>query len=65
MSATPLFVSKLCEGLAPILFEILSKKFLGEVLDPYQLPNYRNFKYLQKNDVLKFLERVHHPEEIE
>ena len=65
MSATSLFASKLCEGLAPILFEILSKKFFGEVLDPYQLSNGRNFKYLQKNGVLKFLEQVTHPEEIE
>ena len=65
MSSTTLFVSKLRKGVAPILFEIFSKKFFGEVLDQYQLPNGRNFKYLQKNGVLKFLEWVHHPEEIE
>ena len=53
-SATPLFVFKLWERLAPIRFEILQKKFFGEVLDQYQLPNDRNFKYLQKNGVLKF-----------
>ena len=64
MSATPLFVSKLRKGLAAILFEIFSKNFFGEVLDPYQLPNGRNFKYFQKNGVLKFLERVQYPEEI-
>ena len=49
MSATPLFVSKLRKGIAPILFEIFSKKkIFGEVLDPYQLPNGRNFKNLEK-----------------
>ena len=65
MFATPLFVSKLREGLAPTLFEIFSKKIFGEVLNPYQLPNGRNFKYLQTNGVLKFFERVQYPEEIE
>ena len=65
MSATPLFVSKLHKGLAAILFKIFPKKIFGEVLDPYQLPNGRNFKYLQKNGVLKFFERVQYPEEIE
>ena len=65
MSSMTLFVSKICEGVAHILFEIFSKNFFGEVLDQYQLLNGRNFKYLQKNGVLKFLERVFHPEEIE
>ena len=65
MPATPRYVSKLCKGKAPIPFEIFPKKIFGEVLDPYQLPNGRNFKYLQKNGILKFFEQVQYPEEIE
>ena len=44
MSATPLFLSKLYEGLAPVFFEIFSKKNFGEVLDPYEFPNGRNME---------------------
>ena len=46
MSATPLFVSKLWEGLATIFIELHLQKKVGEVLDPYQLPNGRKLKYL-------------------
>ena len=37
------------------------KIFFGEVLDLYQLPHERNFEYLEKNGVLKFLEQAFRP----
>ena len=47
--------------LATIFVEIFSKKNFGEVLDLYQLTHGRNFEYLEKNGVLKFLEQVFYP----
>ena len=52
---------KLPTPLATIFVEIFKKIFSGEVLDLYQLPHGRNFEYLEKNGVLKFLERVFRP----
>ena len=43
------------------LLRYLKKKKVGEVLDPFEYPHGRNFKYLQKNGVLKFFERVLRP----
>ena len=61
MSAAPPRVPKLPTPLATIFVEILEKNFFGEVLDLYQLPHGRNFEYLEKNSVLKFLKRVFRP----
>ena len=61
VSAAPPRVQKLPTPLATIFVEILKKIFFGEVLDLYQLPHERNFEYLEKNGVLKFLERAFRP----
>ena len=60
-SAAPPSVPKLPTPLATIFVEIFSKKIFGEVLEQYQPPHWRNFEYLEKNGVLKFLERVFRP----
>ena len=52
---------KLPTPLTTIFVEIFTKKCFGEVLDLYQLPHGRNFEYLEKNGILKFLERVFCP----
>ena len=48
MSATPLFVSKLCEGLAPILFEIWSKKFFWWGSRPISVTQWQEFQISPK-----------------
>ena len=46
----------------------MSKKnfenFFSEVLDPFELPHRRNFRYLEKNGVMIFFERVFCPEPV-
>ena len=48
MSATPLFVSKLCEGLAPILFEIWSKNFFWWGSRPISVTQWQEFQISPK-----------------
>ena len=43
------------------MLRYFQKKNFGEVLDLYQLPHERNFEYLEKNGIMKFLERVFRP----
>ena len=65
MSAMPLFVSKLWERLAPVLFEISQKKFFWWGSRPIWVTQGKEFQISVKNGVLKFFERVQYPEEIE
>ena len=37
------------------------EKNIDVVLDPFELPHERNFEYLEKKGVLKFLEQVVRP----
>ena len=61
MSVAPPSMLKLPTPLTTIFVEMIVQKKFGEVLDPFQLSNGRNFQYLEKNGVLKFFERVFHP----
>ena len=47
-SATPLFVSKLCKGLAPILFEIFSKEFFWWGSRPISVTQWQEFQISPK-----------------
>ena len=40
------------------------EKKIGKVLDPFELPDERNFWHLEKNGVLKFFEQVWNPEPV-
>ena len=63
-SVAPSSMQKLWTPLATIIVETKFWKKFGVVLDPFELPHERNFLYLEKNGVLKILERVHHPEPV-
>ena len=41
-----------------IFVDIVFQKKIVEVLDPYQVPYGRNFKHLEKIEILKSFERV-------
>ena len=47
-SVTPLFVSKLCKGLAPILFEIFSKEFFWWGSRPISVTQWQEFQISPK-----------------
>ena len=60
----PSSMQKLWTPLATVFVEKKFEKKFGEVLDIFELPHGRNFWYLEKNGVLKFFERLHHPEPV-
>ena len=57
-------MQKLWTRLATIFVEKYFEKNFGVVLDLFQLHHERIFWYLEKNGVLKFLEQVHHREQM-
>ena len=59
--AAPSSVQKLCTPLATILVEKNFEKIFGVVNESFELPNKRNFRYLEKNCILKFFGRVRNP----
>ena len=48
MSATPLFVSKVCEGVAPTVFEMFSKNFFWWGSRPISLTQWQEFQIYSK-----------------
>ena len=57
-------MQKLWAPRATIFIEKKIEKNFGVVLDPFELPLKRIFWYLEKIGVLKFFERVYHPEPV-